>query len=381
MNILGINGSIGNKEYIIVSLLTENFQMYMHQAGATLFIDGELKGSLSEERLTGIKYDGKYPTNSIDALLARNNLFSKDIDIIAYASITSDVKRGELSELFKNAEILFIDHHLAHAAASFLTSGFEEANIFTFDGVGDLHTLPNDKIKTNNANLYNGNFNEKEIRFVHQSYLDDYTFMFGYFYDMLSNYIYKQKIHGKSDQEQLNTNTFGGDINACGKIMGLSAYGDHTRMNIPDSFRFELNENGFPIILLTNKDMTSLGEVQCQPEDLAAWAQRQFEKYLLLFLGNIPKEIKKDKLCLGGGCALNILANSKIIENGIYEDIHINTAPDDSGLNFGAAILVAYEKEKELILPDNMGCIGLDYNDEDINETIVKFGIESANEI
>ena len=205
--------------------------------------------------------------------------------------------------------------------------------------------------------------------------------MFGYFYDMLSNYIYKQKIHGKSDQEQLNTNTFGGDINACGKIMGLSAYGDHTRMNIPDSFRFELNENGFPIILLNNKDMSSLGKIQCQPEDLAAWAQRQFEKYFLLFLDNIPKDIKKDKLCLGGGCALNILANSKIIENGIYEDIHINTAPDDSGLNFGAAILVAYEKERELILPDNIGCIGLDYIDENIDETIVKFGIVSTDEI
>ena len=162
MNILGINGSIGDKEYISVPFFNDNFQMYMHQAGATLFMDGELKGSLSEERLTGIKYDGNYPTNSIDALLIRNNLYPHNIDIVVYASISSDIKKQELSDYFKVAEILFVDHHLAHAAASFLTSGFEEANIFTFDGVGDLHTV-NNKIKTNNANFYNGNFNEKEI--------------------------------------------------------------------------------------------------------------------------------------------------------------------------------------------------------------------------
>ena len=45
----------------------------------------------------------------------------------------------KLASIFKNARITFVDHHLSHAAGSFLTSGFEEANVFSFDGAGDFH--------------------------------------------------------------------------------------------------------------------------------------------------------------------------------------------------------------------------------------------------
>ena len=36
----------------------------------------------------------------------------------------------------------------------------------------------------------------------------------------------------------------------------------------------------------------------------------------MIFLNAIPKEIHKDNLCLGGGCALNILAQAKKAMNG-----------------------------------------------------------------
>ena len=43
-----------------------------------------------------------------------------------------------LKENFPNAKIYFVDHHLAHAAGTFLASGFSESNVFTFDGAGDF---------------------------------------------------------------------------------------------------------------------------------------------------------------------------------------------------------------------------------------------------
>ena len=82
-------------------------------------------------------------------------------------------------------------------------------------------------------------------------------------------------------------------------------------------------------------------------------------------------------LCLSGGCALNIITNSKIIEEGIYEDVHVNTAPNDDGLNFGAAALLAWKNEKDLIMPENIGCIGLDYSDDDIQQSLLKADIEN----
>ena len=84
---------------------------------------------------------------------------------------------------------------------------------------------------------------------------------------------------------------------------------------------------------------------------------------------NIP--IKNDNLCLGGGCALNILANTKIIEEGVYKNVHVNTAPNDDGLCLGAALYMAakYEKTRP-ILPDDIGYLGINYSDEDIENSL-----------
>ena len=156
-----------------------------------------------------------------------------------------------------------------------------------------------------------------------------------------------------------------------GKVMGLSSYGNYENVDIKDPFMCVFKDD-FPVIL---KDMNWEANDRYEgysAEDLASWQQHHFEKYLLLYLKNIPEEHKTKKLCLGGGCALNILANSKIIKEGIYEDVHVNTAPNDEGLNFGAAILSAFNHEKELVLPENIGCIGFDYTNDEIESALNK---------
>ena len=115
MNILGINGSIGWDGNINM-LHTHMDDMWVHGSGATLFIDGELRGSLSEDRLTRIKYDGNYPLNTINNLLERNNLSPDDINVVAYVGSPTNMSlylreggytEETLSNIFKNAEIKF----------------------------------------------------------------------------------------------------------------------------------------------------------------------------------------------------------------------------------------------------------------------------------
>jgi len=392
MNILGINGSIGWDGNINM-ISTHMDDMWVHGSGATLFIDGELRGSLSEERLTRIKYDGNYPLNTINNLLERNNLSPDDINVVAYVGSPTNMSlylreggytEGTLSNIFKNAEIKLIDHHLAHGAGSFLSSGFESANIYTFDGAGDIFRFPPDNttLRGNNSRFFNGDFNKKTIDSIYSTHLP--TSQLGRFFSNLSWVIYNLKVKGDNKDDDawkwydpISRESYPG------KIMGLSAYGDASNVKYDNYFEIEFEESavlaistedGDPIIMDANTDLDGIS--QYEPEDLAAWVQEQFQRILLQFFENIPKEIKKDKLCLGGGCALNILANSAILENGIYEDVHVNTAPNDDGLSFGGAILVAFEKEKDLILPDNMGCIGFDYNEMDIQETISKFEMD-----
>jgi len=161
-----------------------------------------------------------------------------------------------------------------------------------------------------------------------------------------------------------------------GKVMGLAAFGDYQKIDLPEWFSLEKErqrysnigwEDCLPELHNFSMEMYRLISVDAMnPDDLAAWAQHQFEKYLLLWLSNIPKHIKRDNLCLGGGCALNILANTKIIEQGIYKNVHVNTAPNDDGLHFGAALYKSAEYENKITLPDDIAYLGIPYTDEDI---------------
>jgi len=416
MNILGINGSIGWDGNI--GFLTDftHQDYWVHGSGATLFVDGELKGSLSEERLTRLKHDGGYPKNVIEQLLLRNNLTEDNIDMVAYVSnpcmLGYSLKlqghtNKELSSIFPNASIMFVDHHLAHASASFLSSGFSEANIFSFDGAGDFHPVPV-RLRLNNSVFYNGYYDDKEMEPVQQTFLDDDFNLFGSMYTEFSSMIYElktgtnKKPHEKSVHEEtektkakLNLSSFSHAVDMTdyeydfddkmtmgpilrethpGKIMGLSSYGDYTNVDVPDIFNLMPPGQGeeMPIIhcnqslkrIIINRSENN----EFSAEDLANWLQHQFEKYLLLYLRNVNPRAKLKKLCLAGGCALNIISNSKIIDEGIYEDVHVNTAPNDDGLNFGAAIYCAWQNEKDLILPENIGCIGFDYPLNNIEE-------------
>ena len=81
MNILGLNGSLGwdgRIEYV------KDQDFWVHGSGATLFIDGELIGSISEERLSRLKHDGRYPKSATNKLLKSGNLTKNDIDIVAW---------------------------------------------------------------------------------------------------------------------------------------------------------------------------------------------------------------------------------------------------------------------------------------------------------
>lgn len=367
MNILGLNGSIGWDGNIPLIILDGD--MWVHGSGATLFRDGELKGALCEERLTRVKYDGRYPFNSINHLLNQENLTFDDIDVVGM--VTNATRMGyelkkagyiedELRKTFRNAKVEFVDHHLAHASASYYSSGFEESLIFTFDGAGDLHETPAGPM-LNNSKLYMGR--DKTIEDIFVTYLPDNINSFGRFYSTWSFICYELKTNPNPDMTKyrspISRETYPG------KIMGLSAYGDYKKVDLPDPFELKFH-NKFPLIIEKSLDRDASFIVdRYSPEDLSAWMQHHFEKYVTLFFENLPSSMRTDTLCLGGGCSLNIMTNSLLVEKGIFKDVYINTAPNDDGLSFGSAIYLANKTENKVKLPHNLGCIGGEYNQND----------------
>mgnify|MGYP003757739909 CR=1 FL=1 len=64
---------------------------------------------------------------------------------------------GETTQIFKGlkSKIVYIDHHLAHAAGSYYQSGFKEASFFVADGRGERHTATAGFCKSNKIKVLN----------------------------------------------------------------------------------------------------------------------------------------------------------------------------------------------------------------------------------
>jgi carbamoyltransferase len=139
---------------------------YGHDASVALVMDGQIIANVAEERFTRIKNDGSFPINAIDYCLKEAGLEASELDAIVFPSkgyippplfAFFDVseesvpanRRGAVPilpiyfkpwKLSKTCKILTVEHHLAHAASAYYTSGIkptERALVITLDGRGD----------------------------------------------------------------------------------------------------------------------------------------------------------------------------------------------------------------------------------------------------
>ena len=146
---------------------------FYHDSAAALIQDGQLVAAAHEERFTRKKHDQDFPVHAIRYCLQAGSIQAKDIDFIGFydkplikferllttyiatfpKSLPSFLKSMPVwlkeklwipqkirEELGEHAKLLFIDHHLSHAASAFFVSPFSEAAILTADGVGEWET-------------------------------------------------------------------------------------------------------------------------------------------------------------------------------------------------------------------------------------------------
>ena len=64
-------------------------ESWTHGSSVSLFSNGNHVTSISEERLTGIKYDGNFPRKSIDYCLSTGNLSKEDVDVVVVPSMAN----------------------------------------------------------------------------------------------------------------------------------------------------------------------------------------------------------------------------------------------------------------------------------------------------
>ena len=396
MNILAFHGALGRDG----NIESYDLSWWSHGASATLIADGVYVGSYTEERFTRIKNEGNFPIHSIKRLLTKANLQPNDIDVVAYVTdsnpcdyhlIKNKYYEAQLASEFTKAQIRRIDHHESHAACTFFSSRFESANVLTFDGAGDIHHGWATNTGTFSVVDDYGN-NWSTVLCGHSKYGLDMNhveamkktrfneFLLGEFYHHMASVtwdILKQELNAS---HKVPRDTL------AGKIMGLCAYGNASKVHMLKSIfdikkpttncmpMIEVNPNRW--IEFTNNlyDMVELavaGQLtEITAADIAAWVQQVFEDTIVDFFKAIPKSFLRPNLCLGGGCALNILANQKIASLGMYDNIFIHPATGDEGLSFGAAMIVANQHDIKVDLPTNAAMVGPSYSNPEVHNVI-----------
>ena len=232
-------------------------------------------------------------------------------------------------EVGYDGEVLFTEHHEAHAASAFYPSPFEEAAILTMDGVGEWATASYGFGRGSQITLL------KELHFPDSLGLlySAFTYFTGF---------------------KVNSGEY--------KLMGLSPYGKprykdlilKELVDVKDDGSLRLNLSYFDFLgglRMTSKRFERLfGGPPRKPEteiteremDIAASIQAVTEEVVMKMATHVYEETKKRVLCLAGGVALNCVANGRLLKEGPFEDIWIQPAAGDAGGALGAALSVWY---------------------------------------
>jgi carbamoyltransferase len=356
-----------------VNVLSFSELSCFHDTSAALVCDGVLVAAAEEERFSRRKHDGRFPARAIDFCLDRGGIRVDQVDVIAfpmrpfrtgrhsqmacaeYALVRRLCEDGAFrrrSLVHKRALDLYLrlalpfdldlgihplqaqaftdfqrrygvlptiryyDHHLGHAAAAYLTSGFETTCVLTADGRGGMYS----------AAAWQGA--EGRLERVRG---EPYTNSLGRFYTQCTAY--------------LGLGEFGE-----GKLMGLAPYGDRAaaaervrRLLEPEGDDW-YRHRGPPapdVVGFPPRD----GEPILQPRytDFAAGCQDALERAVARAVGWSLRATRSTTLCLGGGVMLNCSSNGALRASGVAADVWNFPAAGDAGLTVGAALLCAAE--------------------------------------
>lgn len=344
---------------------------HYHDAAAALLRDGEVVAAAEEERFSRVKHDARFPRHAIDFCLRQGGVRAEDVDyavfyekpLLKFERILLTALRtfprgwrgfGEFALGWMDEKlwirpaiqealgidpdrILFVDHHLSHAASAFFCSPFRDAAVLTVDGVGEWTTTA---LGTASADWGDGGTNairlDREARFPHS---------LGLLYSAFTDFLGFEVNEGEY------------------KVMGMAAYGQPRfesqvrrviRVEEDGSFALDLRYFAFH-----HSDRRAFGRkfidlfgpprepgAPFDPADarsrhyadVAASVQRVVEDTLLRAARDLRRRTGMTRLCMAGGVALNGVANGRILRESGFDELWIQPAAGDSGGALGAAL-------------------------------------------
>jgi carbamoyltransferase len=337
-----------------------------HDSAAVLVEDGRIVAAAQEERFTRKKHDASFPRQAVEYCLSAGSCGLGDVDSVVFydkpflkferllETYLSFAPRGFTSfrtamplwlkeKLFQKDllrkefktfapdfdwqnRLLFAEHHLSHAASAFFPSPFQDAAVLTMDGVGEWTTTSLAMGSGSNLEI------QRELHFPHSLGLlySAFTYYAGF---------------------KVNSGEY--------KVMGLAPYGEPKYaplildkiVDVKEDGSFWIDQSYFDYctgLRMTNDKFAALfGQPVRRADrdpltqfhmDIAASIQAVTEYIMLKLARSIRKETGAKALCLAGGVALNCVANGKIVQEGIFDEVWIQPAAGDAGGALGAAL-------------------------------------------
>jgi len=308
-----------------------------HDAGAAL-INGDEICAVNEERLSREKYHRGFPEMSIRKVIKLSDLEAKDIDKVAAAGIYRNKKellklKNSLKEIVGDVEIITVNHHKAHAAGAYFTSGWNKTVVLTIDAAGDGLS----------SAVYLGENGELK-KIAESSYLDSIGDFYASITEMLGfvpmrhegkvmalgAYYTCEEYHNFSD---------------CIEVDGLS-FDNHIEVTSSESVKKLSEKTNFPLNRKEGcsnvlKNYKKNHELWNKATRIAASAQKHLEELLDQLCYNIKEEEDieedfKENICYSGGVAQNVKANIIVRKN--FQNFYIFPNMGDGGLALGAAL-------------------------------------------
>lgn len=349
---------------------------FYHDSAAAIIEDGKIIAAAQEERFTRKKHDESFPINAVKFCLKYAGKHINDIDAIAFydkpllkferlletyygfapKGLVSFLKampvwlrekmflKRIIHEEFEKIEgydsnkvkFLFPEHHLSHAASAYYSSPYNEAAILTIDGVGEWATASIGIGRGNSVEIL------KELRFPHSVGLlySAFTYFLGF---------------------KVNSGEY--------KLMGLAPYGNPGSpkvaeyINIIKTKLIDIKEDGSiwlnqeyfnystGLRMVDDAKWEALFGFKKKEEDeelsqehcnLGYAIQKVTEEIVFKMAAEAKKLTGSNNLCMAGGVALNCVANGKLIQKQIFENVFVQPAAGDAGGALGAAQAAYY---------------------------------------
>lgn len=386
---------------------------FYHDSAAAILEDGKIIAAAQEERFTRKKHDPSFPVHAVRFCLEQAGCRIDQLDAVVFydkpmlkferlletyyhfapQGVRSFInaipvwinEKIFLKSLIRKSlasiedydqsqlKLLFPEHHLSHAASAFYPSPFERAAVLTVDGVGEWATASIGLGEGKNFTVL------KELNFPHSLGLlySAFTYFLGFRVNSGEYKLMGLAPYGNPESPQVQE--FVRIIKD--KLVDIKPDGsihlDQRYFNYATGLRMVRDRKweqlfGFP----RRKPESELEQKHC---NLGLAIQQVTEEVVLKMAQEAKRLTGADHLCLAGGVALNCVANGKLQNAGLFQEIFIQPAAGDAGGALGAALAahhLYFDQARKVATPDAMrgAYLGPAYSDTAIARTLKRFG-------